>query len=122
MEKSREVLLIVSDPCYPDAVERAFEAAGEAPDPLLAGVEAAIAMAEEDPQGARAALWRLQTDWETLERLQGHVGGDPNQAALRIGAAIHFARAELASPVPPLRRLLPEVMEWLGRPEQSAAE
>ena len=114
MAESRETLLVVSDPCYPDAVARALEAAEHSPEPVKAGVEAVIAMAERDPEGARAALWRLQTDWRTLKRLEEHVGGGPTQAALRIGAAIHLARAELASPTPQLRRRLPELMEWLG--------
>jgi hypothetical protein len=119
VNESREALLIVPDVCYPDAVARAFEAADHSSEPVLAGVEAVVAMAELNPEGARAALWRLQTDWKTLKRLEEHVGGEPTQAALRIGAAIHLARAELASPAPQLRRRLPELMEWLGRRELS---
>ena len=114
MGESRETLLTVSDPCYPDAVARALEAAEHSPEPVQAGVEAVIEMAELDPAGARAALWRLQTDWRTLRRIEEHIGGEPTQAALRIGAAIHLARAELASPAPQLRRRLPELMEWLS--------
>jgi hypothetical protein len=79
-------------------------------------------MAEVDPEGARLALWRLQTDWETLALIEAGLGGEPTQAALKIGAAIQLARAELASPTPQLRRLLPEMMEWLGRRKLSAAE
>jgi hypothetical protein len=122
VRESREALLIVPDGCYPDAVARTFEAAGHSSEPVRAGVEAMIAMAELDPQGARAALWRLQTDWTTLKRFEECVGGEPTRAALRIGAAIHLARAELASPAPQLRRRLPELLEWLGRRELSAAE
>lgn len=117
MAESRETLLVVSDACYPDAVARALEAADHSPEPVRAGVEAVIAMAEEDPKGVRAALWRLQTDWGTLELLEQRVGGGPVLATLRIGAAIHLARAELASPNPQLRRRLPELLEWLGSPE-----
>jgi hypothetical protein len=120
--KSTEALLIVSDPCYPEAVARVFAAAEESPDPVRAGVEAVVAMAELDPEGARAALWRLQRDWKTLDCLEEHVGGSPIQAALRVGATIHLARAELASPAPQLRRRLPEMMEWLGRRELSTAD
>jgi hypothetical protein len=36
------------------------------------------------------------------------------RATMRIGAAIHVARAELSSPTPQLRRRLPELLEWLG--------
>jgi hypothetical protein len=122
MRESREALLIVPDVCYPDAVAQAFEAADHSSEPVQAGVEAMIAMAELNPEGARAALWRLQTDWPTLKRLEEHVGGEPTQAALRIGAAIHLARAELSSPTPQLRQRLPELLEWLGRRELSTAE
>lgn len=122
MPESRETLLFVHDPCYPGAVERALEAAEHSPEPVKAGVEAVIAMAEDDPEGARAALWRLQTDWRTLKRIEEHLGGEPTQAALRIGAAIHLARAELASPAPQLRRRLPELMEWLGREPRNARD
>jgi hypothetical protein len=116
--EGRETLLVVSDPCYPDAVARALEAADRSPEPVKAGVDAVIEMAEQDPKGARAALWRLQTDWDTLQRLEEHVGGDSTLATLRIGAAIHLARAELSSPTPQLRRRLPELMEWLSNPAE----
>lgn len=119
MAEGRETLLVVSDPCYPDAVARALDVADHSPNPVRAGVEAVIDMAEKDPEGARAALWRLQTDWATLDRLEEHVGGDSTLATLRIGAAIHLARAELASPAPQLRRRLPELMEWLGNPAEA---
>jgi len=103
-------------------VARATEAADSSSEPVRAAIEAAVAMAEVDPEGARAALWRLQADWETLALMEERLGGEPTQAALKIGAAIQMARAELASPSPQLRRLLPEMMEWLGRRELSAAE
>jgi hypothetical protein len=122
VRESREALLIVPDACYPDAVARVFKAVEHSPEPVRAGAEAMVAMAELNPAGARAALWRLQTDWTTLDRLEERLGGEPTQAALRIGAAIQLARAELASPAPQLRRRLPELMEWLGQRELSAAE
>lgn len=121
MSESRETLLVVHDQCYPGAVARALEAAEHSPEPVKASVEAMIAMAEQDPEAVRAALWRLQTDWRMLQRIEEHVGGEPTQAALRIGAAIHLARAELSSPAPQLRRRLPELMEWLGGCERDAA-
>jgi hypothetical protein len=116
-----EALLIVPDLYYPDAVARTLEAAHLAPEPVRAGVEAAVAMAELNPEGARAALWRLLTDWQMLKLLEQCVGGAPTEAALRIGAAIQIARAELASPAPQPRRLLPELMEWLGRRQPQVA-
>lgn len=122
MEKSREALLFAPDLCYPDAVARALEAADRAPEPLRAGVEAIVDMAELNPEGTRAALWRLQTDWTMLNLLEERVGGAPTQTALRIGAAIQLARAELASPAPQLRQRLPELMEWLDHRQLRAVE
>jgi hypothetical protein len=110
---------VVPDERYEAAFVQVCEAADRAPEPLRAGVEAIVAIAELNPQGAREALWRLQGDWETLRLLEPHVDGDPTQAALRLGAAIQLARAELASPEPQLRRRLPELMEWLGRRDLS---
>ncbi len=122
MGESRERPLIVPDNCYAVAFAEVYEAADRAPEPLRAGVEAVVAIAELNPQGAREGLWRLQTDWKTLKLLEPHVGGDSTQAALRLGAAIQLARAELASPAPQLRRRLPELMEWLGRRELSTVD
>jgi hypothetical protein len=118
MRESREALLIVPDAWYSNAVARATAAADSSSEPVLAAVEAVVTMAEIDPKAARIALWRLQTDWETLAIIEERLGGEPTQAALKIGAAIHIARAELASPSPWLRqRLIAEMMEWLGHRE-----
>jgi hypothetical protein len=76
-------------------------------------LEELVELSEADPEKARQALWRLQGDWPQLERLERQVGGEPEQAALRVGAAIHMARAELALPAPRLRQRLPELMELL---------
>jgi hypothetical protein len=122
VEESREAPLMVADAYYPDAVARATQAADRSSEPVQAAIEAAVAMAEVDPEGARLALWQLQTDWETLALMEAALGGEPTQAALKIGAAIQLARAELASPTPQLRRLLPEMMEWLGLRKLSTAE
>jgi hypothetical protein len=115
--ESRETLLVVADPYYPTALARTLEAADDSPEPVKAGVEAVIEMAEEDPEGTRAALWRLQTDWRTLKRLEEHLGGGSSLTTLRIGAAIHLARAELASPAPQLRQRLPDLLELLASPD-----
>jgi len=114
--------MAIAGSCYADSVSRAFKAADESVEPVQGGVEAAIEMAESDPEGARAVLWRLQGDWEMLERMDEQVGGEPTLATLRVGAALQLARAELSSPEPQLRRRLPELMEMLGRCEQSAAD
>lgn len=120
MEKGREALLVIVDRCYEDSMMRAFEAANASTAPFLAGIEAAIEMAEADPEGAREVLWRLQGDWPMLERLERILGGEPTRAVLRLGAAIHAARAELASPSPQPRRCLNELLGWLYGPELTA--
>jgi hypothetical protein len=123
MGKGMGALRIVPDRCYSDAVERAFDAADSSTEPVQAGIEAAVMMAEHDPAGARAALWRLQTDWRTLDALEARLEYEPTQAALRVGAAIQVARSVLAtSPAPQLRGRLPEVMEWVRPRELSAVD
>ncbi len=120
MGEIRETAAVAVDSCYPDAIARAREAADRASDPVMAAVEMAITLAERNPEGARMALWRLQADWETLKELERGLGSEPTWAALRIGAVIQLARAELASPAPQLRRLLPEILAWLSdaKPER----
>lgn len=121
MKEARERLLFAVDGYYPEAIARALAAAEDSPQPLQAGVEAVIEMAERDPEAARAALWQLQADWRTLKRLEERIGGEPTRAALGIGAAIQLARAELSSPAPALRRRLPELLRWLGGDGDQAA-
>jgi hypothetical protein len=120
MPKSRERLVVVPDDLYADAFAEVRAAADRAAEPLRAGLEAIVAIAEANPKGAREGLWRLQADWKTLKLLEPHIGGGPNEATLRLGAAIQAARAELASDTPQLRSRLPELMEWLG--EASGAD
>ena len=114
MGESRETLAVVEGACPRGGAARVMEAANATADPLRAGQEAIVALSEEDAEAARQALWHLQADWPTLERLERQIGGDPVQAALRVGAAIQLARAELASPAPRLRDRLPELMDLLG--------
>lgn len=108
--------------CYADSVSRAFAVADESWEPVQSGIEAAIEMAASDLEGARAVLWRLQGDWETLDRMDEQLGGEPTLATLRVGGAIQLARAQLSSPEPQLDRLLPELMEWLGRWQLDAVD
>lgn len=105
--------VLVEDGCACADLAAALAAAERTPDPLRASLEAIVALAEDDPAAARETLWRLQADWPALERLERQVGGRPAQAGLRVGAAIHLARAELASPTPRLRQKLPELLELL---------
>jgi hypothetical protein len=76
-------------------------------------LEELVELSEADPDAARQALWRLQGDWPKLEQLERQLGGEPEQAALRVGAAIQMARAELASPAPHLRQRLPQLLQLL---------
>ena len=72
-----------------------------------------IAVAETDPAAARSALRELRTDHVRLSRLEAWLGGDPDRATFGLGAAIQLADAELASPVPDLHSLVPELLRWL---------
>lgn len=115
MRESREALAVVDGGCVCD-VAGAIDAAGGTADPLRVSLETMVEMSERDPAQARQALWRLQADWPALQRLEEQIGGEPVRAALRVGAAIHIARAELASPTPHLRERLPELIELLSGP------
>lgn len=114
MRESREALAVVEGGCTSSDLIAAVDAAEGTPEPLRTNLEAIVELSEEDAAAARQALWRLQADWPTLERLERQVGGGPEQAAFRVGAAIHLARAELSSPDPHLRQRLPELLEMLG--------
>ncbi|HVY96942.1 MAG TPA: hypothetical protein VHA54_08290 [Solirubrobacterales bacterium] len=114
MGESRETLAVVEDACPHGGAAGVMEAANATADPLRTSLEVIVELSEEDVEAARQALWRLQADWPTLEQLERQIGGDPVQAALRVGAAIQLARAELASPAPRLRSRLPELIELLG--------
>ena len=116
MGEGRNALLVPTDQCYNNSVEQTLDVYDNSPvDPFRASLETATELAETDPEGARVALWKLQSDWATLERLQEILGGEPTRAALQIGAVLHLVRAELASPEPQLRELIPEILYWIGR-------
>lgn len=116
MGEGMQAVLAPPGRCYESSVDQAIGAHETALfDPVLAGLETAVEMAEADPEGARAALWRLQGDWQTLERLEDLLGGPSTQTTFRIGAIIHLVRAELARPEPDPRRLIPEILNWLSR-------
>jgi hypothetical protein len=114
--KSRERLVLVPDNRYANSYEEVYAEAERAPDSLRAGVEAIVAIAEQNPRDAREGLWRLQGDWRAWDLLEPYFECGSNQMALRLGAAIQVARSELASPNPQLQRKLPELLGWLGYP------
>jgi hypothetical protein len=122
MGQAAQAMAAVVDGCYGNVVAHAFEAADRSADPVQGGIEAAIAMAEANPAGARRVLWRLQGDTRAWDMMEAILGGEEPQVTLRIGAALHRARAELASPTPQLQDLLPELLELLGRRELSVVD
>jgi hypothetical protein len=98
-----------------ETVKRVIAATEEAPpeDRVRAGLEALIELAETDPATARSTLHELRTDHLRLSRIEAWLGGDPDRTTFGLGAAIQLANTELASPVPDLERLEPELLSWL---------
>ena len=91
-------------------------AAAEAARPrhrVRAGLAALIAMAETDLVAARSALRSLRADHPRQSRLEAWLGGDPDRATLRLGAAIQLATAELSMDEPDLGSLEPDLLHWL---------
>ena len=84
----------------PGALAKTLAAADQSPDPVQAGIERRSRW--PNPTGAAvAALWRLQADWKISPPPDRGTGGrGTERATMRIGAAIHLARAELSSPTP----------------------
>lgn len=115
MRESRESTSVVEAGLDRRLLERVLEAAAGCPprDRIRAGLEAAIDIAELDPEAAREALWTLCADRGALERLERCLDAETERATLALGAAIHLARAELASPAPDLRARVPELLRWL---------
>lgn len=115
MTEGRAVSAVVDGRLDERMVERALEAAADAPPALQIrdAVEKVIDVAEADPAGARAALWSLRGDRVTMERLEAHLSLSTKRAILALGAAIQLADAELASPDPDLRSRAPELLYWL---------
>jgi hypothetical protein len=98
-----------------ELVEQVFEAsAGALPTSRVRdAVEMAIEIAEIDKPGARAAIWELRGELETLRRMEACLNMSPERATLAMGAALQLAEAELASPEPSLRRCTEEALRWL---------
>jgi hypothetical protein len=98
-----------------EIVKRVIVAIEEAPpeDRVRAGLEALIDLAEIDPAAARSALRKLRADHNRLSQIEAWLGGDAERATFGLGAAIQLANAELASPIPDLEHLLPELLSWL---------
>jgi hypothetical protein len=115
MTEGRAVTAVVDGRLDERMVERALEAAADAPPTLQVrdAVEKVIDVAETDPAGARVALWSLRGDRVTMERLESHLSLSAKRAIFALGAAIQLADAELASPEPDLRSRAPELLYWL---------
>jgi hypothetical protein len=115
MREGTKTALLVEGQLDEGIVKRVTAAAEEAPpeDRVRAGLEALIAIAETDPAAARSALRELRKDHGRLSRLEAWIGGDADRVTFGLGAAIQLADAELASPIPDLERLVPELLRWL---------
>ncbi len=115
MTEGRGVTAVVEGRLDERLVERALEAAADAPpaDRTRIAVETAVDIAELDPQGTREALWILRGDRSALERLERGLEMSPERATFALGAAIQLAAAELGSPAPDLRGRMPELLCWL---------
>lgn len=115
MREGTKTALLVEGPLDEVFVKRATAAVEEAPpeDRVRAGLEALIETAEIDPAAARSALRELRADHHRLGRLEAWLGGDPDRTTFGLGAAIQLADAELASAVPDLDEIVPELLRWL---------
>jgi len=115
MREGTKTALLVEGQLDEGIVKQVIAVVEEAPpeEQVRAGLEAVIAVAETDPAAARSALLEFRTDHERLSRLERWLGGDPDRTTFGLGAAIQLAGAELASPVPDLKSLVPELLRWL---------
>lgn len=115
MREGTKTVLLEEGRVDEGVVKRAIAAAEEAPpeDRVKAGLEAVIAVAETDPAAARSALQQLRADHKRLNQIEAWLGGDPDRATFGLGAAIQLLDTELASPIPDLESLIPELLRWL---------
>ena len=115
MREGTKTALLVEGQLDEGIVKRAIAAAEEAEpaDRVRAGLEVVIAFAETDPAAARSVLHEFRTDYAGQNRLEAWLGGDPDRATFGLGAAIQLVDAELASPIPDLQSLVPELLRWL---------
>ena len=115
MREGTRTALLAKEPQDEGIVKRAIAAAEQAPpeEQVRAGLEAVVAVAETDPAAARSALRGFRTDQARLSRLEAWLGGDPDRATFGLGAAIQLVDTELASAVPDLQSLVPELLRWL---------
>lgn len=115
MREGTRTALLVEEQLDEGIVKRVIAAVeGAAPyDRVRTGLEAVIEVAETDPVAARSALHELRLDHDRLARLEIWLGGSPERATFGLGAAIQLVDTELASPVPDLQSLMPELLRWL---------
>lgn len=115
MREGTRTTLLVKEEAGKEIVKRVVASAEEAPldERVRVALEAAIEEAEADPAAARSVLHGLRRDPERLDLLETWLGGEPQRATLGLGAAIQIGYAELGSPEPDPRKLMPELLEWL---------
>lgn len=119
MREGTKTALLEKEWADEEIIKRVVAAAEEAApeDRIRTGLEAAIDEAETDAVAARSALHELRGDHERLARIEAWLDGEsPERATLGLGAAIQIAYAELGSPAPDLRGLMPELLGWLEEP------
>src|SRR5207344_1334115 len=104
MTEGRGTTAVVEGRLDERLVERALEAAGDAPpeDRIREAVETVVDAAELDPKGVGEALWALRANREAVDRLEASLGLSPERSTLALGAAIQLARSELAGAAPDL--------------------
>jgi hypothetical protein len=115
MREGTRTALLVEGQLDEGFVKRAIAAAEEAPPEhrVRAGLEALIEVAETDPAAARSALREFRSDHVRMSQLEAWLGGDPDRTTFGLGAAIQLVDTELASSVPDLDGIVPQLLRWL---------
>jgi hypothetical protein len=115
MREGTKTALLEEGQLDEEFAKRAIAAASAASprNPLRAGLEALIELAETDHVAARSALRELRTDHLRLAALEAWLGGDPARATFALGAAIQLAAAELSADEPDLAGIEPDLLRWL---------
>lgn len=115
MTEGRELAAVLDGQIDDQLASQAIQAAADAP--TAEGAEGTfqriVAMADDDPSGAREALWALRGDAGALADLEHDLPLSPSKATLALGGAIQLASTELASTNPDLRGRMPELLRWL---------
>jgi hypothetical protein len=115
MTEGREPTFVVDGRLDERLVEGVLEAvdAGPPDERIRSALEAAIELAEIDPEGTREALLALRGRPVALKRLESCLEMSPERATLALGASMQLFWAELSLPSPDLRGRAAEILRWL---------